>query len=104
MSLKILLALFFLITFIYFIFRPFNSNYAKLLLLVGSFFGAIFSYNTKLIASISGSLGLEKTMDLVVYIFGVLTFLFTIFVLDKFKKIDDSLNKIAKSKTYISKK
>lgn len=96
MSLKLILTIFFILLFIYSLIRPFSSNYAKIAILSGSFLGALFSNNTKLVALISDFVGLEKTLDLVLYIFLVFTFLFCVYVINRFKEIDNKITDIAK--------
>lgn len=96
MSLKIILTIFFLLTFLYSLIRPFNSSYAKLFILLGSFLGMLFSYNTAFVAKVSGLLGLEKTSDLIFYIVAVMTFIFCIYTIDRLKKIEISMTVLAK--------
>ena len=96
MSLKLILTIFFITVFIYSLIRPFTSNYAKISILIGSFLGALFSNNTKLLALISDYVGLEKTLDLVLYIFIVFAFLFCIYIINRFKEIDNKMSEIAK--------
>ena len=86
----------FTLMLLYSLLRPFQSIFSKMFLIFGSLLGLLSVINIKVIDELSNSLGVERGADLYLYLGLITSFLFFLFLLNRFSLLEKKINKLAK--------
>lgn len=86
----------FIFLLLYSLIRPFQSIFSKMFLIFGSSLGLLSVINIEVVDDISRSLGVERGADLYLYLGLITSFLFFLFLLNRFSSLEDKINKLSR--------
>ena len=86
----------FIFLLLYSLIRPFQSIFSKMFLIFGSCLGLLSVINIEVVDDISRSLGVERGADLYLYLGLITSFLFFLFLLNRFSSLESKINTLTR--------
>lgn len=86
----------FIFLLLYSLVRPFQSIFSKMFLIFGSCLGLLSVINIEVVDDISKSLGVERGADLYLYLGLITSFLFFLFLLNRFSSLENKINTLTR--------
>jgi hypothetical protein len=86
----------FIFLLLYSLIRPFQSIFSKMFLIFGSCLGLLSVINIEVVDDISRSFGVERGADLYLYLGLITSFLFFLFLLNRFSSLENKINTLAR--------
>ena len=104
MIVKYLFLTIFVLLFVYGLFRPFSSIFARLFLILGSIFGFISLLGSEYVNRIALFIGVENATLLYLYFGLVIIFLTIIITLNRFDEVNSRITKLTRKITMLESK